>query len=82
MSNASEYCGSSTASDPTVGSAANFHYLGCFTDNDPGPLYLSIDTPNTSDCATYCGELGYPFMGRMGFDTNTQKATCGCGTEV
>ena len=92
--NASEYCGSSVASDiyedpsfitrSSASSAANFNYLGCFTNVAPGPLYHSIGISNTSDCGAYCGELGYSFMGsvgRKGLD-GKDEATCSCGTEI
>lgn len=90
--NSTEFCGSSTATDiyedtsfsnsSTVRAAENFYYIGCFSNVAPGPLYVTLETPATSDCASYCGELGYTYMGRSGFNSETATSTCGCGTEV
>ncbi|MCJ1313926.1 hypothetical protein MMC25_007606 [Agyrium rufum] len=90
--NAAEFCGSLTATDiyedtsfstlTAVGAAENFLYLGCFSNNSPAPLYATLETPDTADCAAYCGALGYAYMGRSGYNSETNSATCGCGTEL
>ena len=87
-----EYCGSSVATDvygdpsfnnsASAGTAAGFDYLGCFYHAAPGPLYAEREMPATSDCAAYCGGLGYAYMGRSGYDNETDTSTCGCGTEI
>ena len=88
----SQYCGSSVGTDiyadPSFDDSAsarlpqNFQYLGCFYNNPPGPLYVGISTTSTFDCASYCGNLGYAYMGRHGFDDQTDTINCGCGSEV
>jgi len=88
----SQYCGGSNAmqiyedpsftTDPNAAQDVNYVYSGCFSYTAPGPLYVTIPTDNTGDCASYCGALGYPIMGRSGFDSQSQASTCGCGSEV
>ena len=88
----SQFCGSSSGTDiyadPSFDDSAsarlpqNFQYLGCYYNNPPGPLYAGISTSSTFDCASYCGNLGYAFMGRHGFDDQTDTINCGCGSEV
>ena len=90
--NPNQFCGSSVASDvyedPSfpaaagASNAANFDYIGCFTNTAPGPFYVTLSTPDTAQCAGYCGQLGYPFSGRMGYNSQTGTATCGCGSEI
>ena len=65
----------------SVGSPGNFLYFGCYSNVNPGPTYISIKTPNTVSCLTYCGRLGYAFATRSGIDSNT-GTTCGCGSEI
>lgn len=69
------------SSAPSVGAASNFLYFGCYRNVNPGPAYISIKTPNTISCLTYCGRLGYAFAVRSGIDSNT-GTTCGCGSEI
>lgn len=87
-----EYCGSSNATDiyfdpsfsnsSSAGAGSNFDYLGCFTSIVPGPLYVVLEKPAASDCAYYCGQLGYPFMGQSEYNSETGTKTCGCGSEI
>ena len=89
-----QFCGSSSGTDiyydPTVGNstadrqASNFGYLGCFRNLAPGPLYVTLATTSTPDCAAYCGLLGYAYSGRSGTDNtgNSGPANCGCGSEI
>ena len=87
LGNSSEYCGGSGASfysDPsftnnvaTDGAMTNFQYLGCFSNANPGPVYTSLKTPNTTACLAYCGALGYAFSSRSAPDTNTGATSCG-----
>lgn len=89
---ANQFCGAVNATDiwedssfsgsPTAGSPNNFNYLGCFSNTPPRPLYIGLKTPTTADCASYCGQIGYSFMGRSGFDNDDTKSTCACGPEV
>jgi WSC domain len=88
----SQVCGGSAAIEvyqdpsfrnaPTAGMAQNYGYIGCFTYTPPGPLYVTLETNSTASCASYCGQLGYPYMGRSGFDSQSNQLTCGCGSEV
>ena len=90
--NSNQFCGSSVASEvyedpsfaaaPGPSNAGNFKHLGCFTNTSPGPFEMVIHTPDTTNCAGYCGQLGYAFSGRMGFDAKSGTATCGCGSEI
>lgn len=89
---ATQSCGGVTSAavweDPTfsndlsVGAPINYLYLGCYQYASPGNLYVVIKTPNTISCETYCGQLGYPYSGRSGIDSDTDNPTCACGTEV
>ena len=90
--NSNQFCGSSVASEvyedpsfaasPGPSNAGNFKPIGCYTNAAPGPFDVTIRTPDTTNCAGYCGQLGYPFSGRMGYDAKTGTATCGCGSEI
>ena len=90
--NSAEICGGGAASslymdtsftnDSTAGAYTNYNYLGCFSDINPGPMYVSIETTSTQACASYCGSHGYSYAARSGIDSNTGATTCGCGTEV
>ena len=87
-----EYCGSSVATDvyedpsfnhsTSASTETRFNYLGCFYHAAPGPLYTELEMPAPSDCAAYCGNLGYAYMGRSGYDSETDTSTCACGTEI
>lgn len=59
----------------------NYQYLGCFSNINPGPSFTVTRTNGSISCSTYCGQLGYAYMSRGGFDSNT-GTTCGCGSEV
>ena len=76
------YVDPSFSSSSAAAAAQNFLYLGCFTNTRPGPLFVSLETPATSDCAAYCGQLSFSYMGRSGYNSQTSTATCACGTEV
>jgi hypothetical protein len=88
--NLNEWCGSNTASDlyedPSfsnasgIGVAANYQYLGCFANPNPG-FYVQTHQNDTIDCMNYCGTLGYPFAARTYYDSSSQNQ-CGCGTEI
>ena len=90
--NDAQICGGTTSVnlyvDPsfTNSSAAqissNYLYIGCYSYVDPGPMFIKINTVNTSSCETYCGLLGYSYSARTGIDSNTGAKTCGCGTEI
>ena len=90
--NTNQFCGSSVASEvyedpsfaasPGPSNAGNFKHIGCFTNASPGPFDMTIRTPDTTNCAGYCGQLGYSFSGRMGYDTKSGTATCGCGSKI
>ena len=90
--NANEYCGSQTASDvyedpsfstsSSAGLESNFQYFGCFSNYPGNPLYVTLETTDSISCASYCGSLGYPIMGRSLYDSQTMQNTCGCGTEI
>ena len=49
---------------------------------------MTLDTPSTSNCAAYCGQLGYAYAGRSGSGngniekTANSPSTCGCGSEL
>ena len=89
--NSSEYCGGGDAAeiymdpsfptDPSAGAVSNYKYLGCYNNISPGPMYITIGTPDTPTCVKYCGQLGYPYAQRSGNNANT-GTTCGCGTEI
>ena len=89
--NKAEACGSATGTviywDQTVQNStadrqpANYGYVGCFTSLDDEPLYALTQASSTVNCASYCGKLGYSFMGRSGPDSSDAR-TCGCGTEI
>ena len=89
---ANQFCGSSLASDvyedpsfrasPGASNADNFEHIGCFTNTSPGVFDVAISSPDTTYCAGYCGQLGYPFSGRMGYNSQSGMATCGCGSEL
>jgi len=90
--NPAQFCGSSQATDvyedpsfsksSSAGAAANFKYLGCFYNEQPGLLQVEIEMAAADDCAKYCGDRGYPFMGRGGYDREADTSPCGCGTEI
>jgi hypothetical protein len=95
-----QFCGSSNAidvySDPSIDftadeeQALHYTYLGCFRSVSPGPFFAVLETTSTADCASYCGLLGYTYMGRNGIDydpsrgtsSDSVEKTCGCGSEV
>ena len=90
--NPAQFCGSTEATDvyedpsfsksSSTGAAANFKYLGCFYNEQPGPLHVEIEMSAAEDCAKYCGDLGYAFMGRGAYDREADTSPCGCGTEI
>ena len=89
--NPNQFCGAQSASDiymdPTINATSsqitpsNYLYFGCYSNVSPGPFYVSIKTTNTGACQTYCGQLGYPFMGRSSIDSST-SSSCQCGSEL
>lgn len=89
--NALQTCGSGSAADvfqdlsfsnaTDATAIANYGYVGCYNNINPGPMFISIKTPSTPSCLAYCAALGYSFASRSGIDSNT-GTTCGCGTEV
>ena len=89
--NGSQTCGSASAAavyqdlsftNATEATApANYGYLGCYNNINPGPMYTSIKTVSTLSCQTYCAALGYAFSSRSGIDSST-GTTCGCGSEI
>ena len=90
--NETAFCRSSVATDvyedpsfnhsTSASTAIGFDYLGCFYHAAPGPLYTEVEMPAPSDCAAYCGGLGYAYMGRSGYDIESDTSTCACGTEI
>lgn len=65
-----------------AGAVGNFKYFGCYSNQNPGPMYInSLSTTSTANCAAYCGLLGWAFSSRSGTDSNT-GSTCGCGSEI
>lgn len=65
---------------PTRGAPHNYLYFGCYSNSGPGPQFLDIKTPNTTNCQTYCGLLGYTYSIRGDSDQATNN-NCGCGPE-
>ena len=94
----SQFCGSSSGTDvyvdPSISNSStsrqvsNFAYLGCFSDASPGIFYVTLDTPSTSNCTTYCGQLGYAYAGLPTTENDNEGksvnglSTCGCGSEL
>ncbi|KAL9031391.1 MAG: hypothetical protein Q9196_000575 [Gyalolechia fulgens] len=66
---------------PTRGAPENYLYFGCYSNAGPGPQFLDIRTPNTTNCQTYCGLLGYTYSIRGDTDLATSN-NCGCGPEL
>lgn len=90
--NSSQICGDGGAAnvyqDPSFTNSiaarlpSNYGYLGCFNNVNPGPMYTSIRTTNTTSCLSYCASLGYSFAARSDVDSSTGSTSCGCGTEI
>ncbi|KAK5296620.1 hypothetical protein LTR16_000533 [Cryomyces antarcticus] len=88
--NRNEWCGSTTGSDlwldpsfsntSTASNAANYAYVGCYHNNNPGISYITATTPTSAQCLSYCGGLGWAysfFLHPDGIASN-----CGCGSEI
>ena len=64
-----------------AGAATNYAYVGCYSNVNPGPAYITLTTTSTQACQAYCGSVGYSFSTRSGADTST-GTSCGCSSEV
>lgn len=90
--NRNEWCGSGVASDvyfdpsfPNVDpatQAANYRYIGCFRNRNPGIFYNDDSTgtvvQNTLQCLNLCANAGYAYAGML----NPTLCSCGSAFEV
>ncbi len=88
--NRNQYCGSATANDvyadpsfsdlTTAAAIANYDYLGCYQNFNPGISYVTATTDTSAQCLDFCAASRWPYSFFLQPDGNSQN--CGCGTEI